>query len=104
MQAFWKNNISATDLPTNVACLGSRGWFTRADSTPLAIISFRLAGMSDRSFPPRGVAHHLETCYNDDIRQRRTLEYFDFPFDFSSDSAIKAFKKDMSALARHLTV
>jgi len=84
-----------------VASLETRGWFSRSDSASFAIISLRLASATDKSFPPRAVAHHIQTYY-DDEQSRQSFEIFDYPFAFPTSASTAEFKRTMLALSRHL--
>lgn len=100
-QAFWKGDAPATDEPTKLASLDTREWFQRSDSASFAIISLRLSSVTDNSFPPRAVAHHVKTFY-DDQQTGRSLEIFDYPFAFPTQASTAEFKRSMLALSRHL--
>jgi hypothetical protein len=101
VQAFWKNESPSSDRPTEIAAIERRGWFTCSDSSSFAILSLRLAPMSDQGFPPRAVAHHLAPHFNDD-HPRRVLEFLDFPFSLPTKTVMNSFKSDMVILAQHL--
>jgi hypothetical protein len=79
----------------------TRGWFSRSDSASFAIISLRLDSVTDKGFPPRAVAQHIQT-YFDDNHSRQSFEIFDYPFSFSDKASMADFKRSMLALSRHL--
>jgi hypothetical protein len=101
LQAFWKGNSPVTDQPTKIACLETRGWFSCSDSASFAIISLRLASVTDKGFPPRAVAQHVQTYY-DDQQSQHSFEIFDFPFAFPTAASMAEHKRSMLALSRHL--
>jgi hypothetical protein len=101
VQAFWRDDSPADKQLTQISAIERRGWFTRSDTTPFAILSLRLATMSDKGFPPRAIAHHISPYYSENDPQR-SFEFFDFPFTFLTKAAIKDFKNDMATLAGHL--
>jgi hypothetical protein len=82
----------------------TRGWFSRADSTPFAILSFRLVTMSENGSPVRAVQDHILAYFTDDQIQNRTVELFDLPFSLGMKTAVKTFKTEAVALARDLKV
>jgi hypothetical protein len=105
LQAFLHENLTpATPKPTSIACLESRGWFARADSTPFAIISFRLSTMSDLGHPPRIIEKYVETYFADSQQDHSAsgFEFFEELFSFENKTSIRNFAHQASSLTRKL--
>jgi hypothetical protein len=100
LKAFlFSDGATATAEPTSVACLESRGWFTRADSTPFAIVSFRLSTMTDHGHPPRIVQSYLQSYFTE---VPSACQYFQVLFSIDSDKAVKDIGRVVTNLIRKL--
>jgi hypothetical protein len=98
-QAFLRDDFTpATPHPTPIACLESRGWFARADSTPFAIINFRLSTMTDLGHPPRIVQNYVQAYFAD----ASGLQFFEELFSFDKKTSIKDFERRVKDLVQNL--
>jgi hypothetical protein len=82
--------------------LESRGWFSRADSSHFAIISFRLASVDDAGHPPRIVESFLKSYFSADAGMASCLHYYDLTFSLEKAKPIKDFSRKAELMTEEL--
>lgn len=89
-----------TESPTIIPHLQGRGWFTPVDTRPLAIVLFRLEGMSVEGLPPEVVRQHIMSYFNSDSQSDRLtgIHFFDFPFSFRTRRDVQPFERSVAEL------
>ena len=102
-QAFLDGMSQPLSLrPTDIAALESRGWFSRADSSQFAIISFRLASVDDSGHPPRLVESHLKSYFAFSVDPPGRFHYYDVTFSLEKTVNITEFKRTVANLVSDL--
>jgi len=97
-----KEDCAIGTTPTTIALSESRGWFSRRDSTPFAILSFRLETTQDIGSPAQIIRHHVLGYFADDTAQENKFKYFDLPFSFPTKVSVKNFTKEIESLVQTL--
>lgn len=100
-QAFLHTNGEhLTSQPTPIATLEARGWFSRADTSSLLIVTLRLSTMSVDGHPPAVVESHIKNYFPLQSGNHGSLRFVDIPFSLLSRNETKDHKNRLNDLVR----
>ena len=83
--------------------LESCDWFSRADSSQFAIISFRLVSVDDAGHPPRIVESFVKSYFTANAEAASHLHYYDLTFSLEKAKSIKDFCRQTELMTEELS-
>ena len=96
------NGLLLSSVPATISVLESCCWFSRADSSHFAIISFCLITVDDTGHPPRIVESFVKSYFSANAVSASCLHYYDLTFSLEKPKLVKDFCRQAELMAEEL--